>query len=412
MDQLSVGSLPNLDNAVASVSRQSSLERFALAGLQRCWMPVRGTWSHQYHLDGRAQPNTSRPASDLYYSINVLLGLSALSSPCAQYGNMSDLLHNLVCDAERNKVRNGLWGMALWAAACLDVSAPAAAATRVRNIANNTASLTAWRAQDLGLTLSGACAQARRDPKWMSYAHKLQVALLRNLCSKGALFRDSARGPRRYVASFATQVYATLALYHYGELTGDEESLRAANACVQVLIELQGGRGEWPWFYSPESGRVLDFYEVYSVHQHGMAPAILHHGIAHGVTGAREAMIKGFEWVFGNNNLGVSMLRSDLCMIVRSQRRRFPYDSRAIRLARAVTCALTGHGAGPARAEALALTPEMRSYEFGWLLWSFAGRHDYGQLTEHPAFTAQGNISSHSTALQRVPIDGLVTSVN
>jgi hypothetical protein len=44
--------------------------------------------------------------------------------------------------------------------------------------------------------------------------------------------------------------------------------------------------------------------------------------------------------------------------------------------------------AGPAGAGALRLTREMRSYEFGWLLWSFAGRDDYPELTGHAAFRA------------------------
>src|SRR5262245_33593719 len=46
--------------------------------------------------------------------------------------------------------------------------------------------------------------------------------------------------------------------------------------------------------FVPAQGTVVDFYEVYSVHQHGMAPAILHHAIRHGVAGAREALVKGF----------------------------------------------------------------------------------------------------------------------
>ena len=59
----------------------------------------------------------------------------------------------------------------------------------------------------------------------------------------------------------------------------DPLAILAANACVTKLIALQGPQGEWPWFYAAGQGTVVDFYEVYSVHQHGMAPAILHHAI-------------------------------------------------------------------------------------------------------------------------------------
>ena len=49
--------------------------------------------------------------------------------------------------------------------------------------------------------------------------------------------------------------------------------------------------------------RVLDFYEVYSVHQYGMAPAFLECAERHGVPKARDALIKGFKWVLGDNQL-------------------------------------------------------------------------------------------------------------
>ena len=92
--------------------------------------------------------------------------------------------------------------------------------------------------------MSGACAQAQRDRTWTGCAHRLRQALLAHLGGPGPLFRNRASGLRRHVATFATQVYAVLALYHYGELTGDQAALEAANACVRRLIALQGKHGE------------------------------------------------------------------------------------------------------------------------------------------------------------------------
>ena len=57
----------------------SPLIAYALRGLQNCWMREHGRWSHIYHLDGRAQPNESIPASDVFYSLNVLLGFSRIA---------------------------------------------------------------------------------------------------------------------------------------------------------------------------------------------------------------------------------------------------------------------------------------------------------------------------------------------
>ena len=47
------------------IDEVSPLNSYALAGLRRCWMPDRGTWSHKYHLDGRAHPNETVPHSDV-----------------------------------------------------------------------------------------------------------------------------------------------------------------------------------------------------------------------------------------------------------------------------------------------------------------------------------------------------------
>ena len=82
---------------------------------------------------------------------------------------------------------------------------------------------------------------------------------------------------------------------------GDDRAIQIANACTRKLIERQGPNGEWPWFFDAASGRVLDFYEVYSVHQYGMAPAFLGHAEQHGVFEARSAIVRGFNWVLGQN---------------------------------------------------------------------------------------------------------------
>jgi hypothetical protein len=350
-------------------------------------MADQATWSHKYHLDGRIPPNESVPHSDLYYSLNVLLGLAHVRSALANEPYDVPALFNSICDeANRHKMRDGAWGMALWAAAELGLDAPAPAVAALRPLAEDPSPTIGWSAQDTGLSLSGACAQARNDPAWRPLARALGGVMLQHFRGPGALFRDSGRGGRRFFATFATQVYAALALYHYGELFEDETAIAIADNCVRKLIALQGPRGEWPWFYWPGDDRVLDPYEVYSVHQHGMAPALLHHAVRHGVPEARQAVVTGFNWIFGGNEMGRSMLVPELQLIYRSQARRGFQGRREARLARAAVGAFAGDGQWPNPRPPLRLTEEMRSYEFGWLLWSFGDRADYPELTERLEF--------------------------
>lgn len=101
-------------------------------------------------------------------------------------------------------------------------------------------------------------------------------------------------------------------------------------------MALQGPQGEWPWFFDAVSGRVLDFYEVYSVHQYGMAPALLEWAERFGRREARDALIKGFNWVLGHNQLGRTMLVPELGLTIRSQVRKHELKSMAPRMLRAL----------------------------------------------------------------------------
>ena len=348
-----------------------------------------GRWSHKYHLDGRDAPNESIPGSDVYYSLNVLLGLSNV--PRAAYHaeiDVADLLQHLCKTALNLPVRQGTWGMALWAASALGMQAPASMCDKLATVGRDVDRVLAWQAQDVGLSLTGACVQARHDRTWLPVAKALRDTLMAKFRGPGALFRDGAQGIRRHFATFATQVYAALALYHYGELCDDVQAMDAANLCVGKLIALQGLNGEWPWFYSPGRDCVLDYYEIYSVHQHGMAPALLHHAVRAGVPGSGEALTRGFRWIFGANDMQQAMLVPELSLIYRSQARCGIGGRRDVRLLRAAAHLLSGETAQPSRPAKLRLTCEMRSYEFGWLLWSFSGRTDYAELTYNPAFSS------------------------
>ena len=138
-------------------------------------------------------------------------------------------------------------------------------------------------AQDIGMMTSGAVAMSVADgSRWKPIAEALALRLSQHYFhERGRLFFNQGTGLRRPFSSFASQVYSMLALYQYGEAFSADTFTKIANQTAAHLLELQGPRGEWPWFYHAPGGRVVDFYEVYSVHQHGMAPAFLHHAVAH-----------------------------------------------------------------------------------------------------------------------------------
>jgi hypothetical protein len=370
-------------------SIRTPLIEFALRGLERCYMANSGLWSHAYRLDGVGEPNVSVPQSDVFYSLNVLLGCARVADTAVIMGRDRRQLYVDACRRLNANARVYAWGMALWAGAELGCDVPAETLKGARDLLGRMdGDSERWRAQDLGLMLSGVVARAKIDAAWTPAARKLASLILDRLRGPRDLFFDALSGTRREFASFASQVYAVLGLYHYGEWRRDEAALGAADACVRKLLTLQGARGEWPWFYHAPTGRVVDFYEIYSVHQHGMGPAILHHAVARNIPGARAALVKGFGWIFGANEMGRTMLRPELQLIHRSQRRAGWRGDRRARIVRASLNAALGRSDHLENqgGKGLELTQEVRSYEIGWILWSFGGRIDYPELTDRPEF--------------------------
>jgi hypothetical protein len=280
------------------------------------------------------------------------------------------------------------FGMALWAGAELELELPETV-VRSLNLLLLQKNWSHFRAQDLGMLLTGIVAQAKVGRKqWRRLASPLFGFLRERYHSESGLFFDAASGFRRRYASFASQTYLTIACYHYGELAGNSVAIAMANACARKLIALQGPQGEWPWFFDAQRGRILDFYEIYSVHQYGMAPAWLELAERHGVSEARGALVRGFKWVLGDNQLGKPMLLPDLQLSIRSQIRKAEMHSKTKRMLRAVVNAHLRQSASLIDPAGIRLRLECRSYELGWMLWSFGRRTDLGELTHHQAFSS------------------------
>jgi hypothetical protein len=364
----------------------SPLVNYALKGLQKCWLPDHGRWSHVYHLDGREPPNESLAQSDVFYTLNVLLGCARVQ----QLPRTIDVLETFRLNVQqllRLPVEKYAFGMALWAAAELKLDVPIEVVRYLKDFLSKKKNWQILRAQDLGLILTGVAAQARIDPKqWNVFADELFAFLIERYRAPSGLFFDAPIGLRRRFASFASQTYLTLACYSYGELAHHCRAIEIANACTRKLIDLQGPNGEWPWFFDAKNGLILDFYEVYSVHQCGMAPAFLERAEHHSVPGARDALIRGFNWILGHNQLARPMLVPQLQMTIRSQVRKRELYTKNFRMIRALRNASLGLSPRLTDPADVRLRLECRSYELGWILWSFGHRSDLPQLTHNQFF--------------------------
>jgi hypothetical protein len=187
----------------------------------------------------------------------------------------------------------------------------------------------------------------------------------------GLVYHYGARHRRRRFANFATQIYSLLALSIAAE-NGFDDALPPARGLADRLIELQLRDGGWPWLFDVRRGTVVEPYEVYSVHQHAMAPM----GLLAAAEATEElryvdAAVRGLAWIDGRNELGIDMVDEDAGFIYRSIRRKRPFDRAALYAGTAASLALGRNPRLPGRVE---LNPTCRPYELGWLLEAWCGR--------------------------------------
>src|SRR5262245_27688530 len=160
----------------SSIKAAPALIHYMLRGLKSCWMPEIGRWSHIFYLDGRVNPNRSVPSSDVFYSLNVLLGLAKI----ARYGKIHefDIPTTFVkCAAEilKHKTPKYAYGTALWASSELGLDLPPATSHAITAMVENKTTWRQFRAQDLGMILTGSIRRAELDPDamWTTMAHSL-----------------------------------------------------------------------------------------------------------------------------------------------------------------------------------------------------------------------------------------------
>lgn len=169
---------------------------------------------------------------------------------------------------------------------------------------------------------------------------------------------------RGRVGSFADQVYPILAMAHFSQVFGSREARDNALRCADAVCRLQGSLGQWWWHYDSVTGRVVEHYPVYSVHQHGMAPMAL---LALQETCGADfhtPINNGLRWISGENELRQDLKDTEVGVAWRCIR---PPKSNTY--AAGIRALLTGNE--PIRGPLHTLY-ECRPYELGWLLYAFA----------------------------------------
>jgi hypothetical protein len=176
---------------------------------------------------------------------------------------------------------------------------------------------------------------------------------------------------RGRIGSFADQVYPIIALSHFGRAYGVDEAVTSAVACADAICRVQGPLGQWWWHYDAPSGKVVQRYPVYSVHQDGMGPMALFAVSRVSGKDFTGPALRSLHWINGANELRQDMRDATRRVIWRSIR----FTSRA-RLVQREAALWFDVGLSGSVPDNLAVLYECRPYHLGWLLYAFSHHCD------------------------------------
>ena len=368
------------------MSGGSLFERFCIRGLERMYLRKENVFSASYRMKDGQMTNVRNPDSEYMYSMNTLMGLhKAKLAGCEVFVDIESVYSALAAGLDCRNPSTESVAATVWAGNSIGCQIPPAAKTLFEGLVSSASRSDELSAQAVAWAIT-ACVSGGTNYHEVA-ADLAQYSRERYVNHAGVLVRHTVSGVRKNWASFAASCYMAYAFLLVGEALKDETMRKTGLEIARTLVGLQGPQGQWAWFYHVPTGRVADYYPIYSVHQHAMAPFFLIEAIDQGYSEFRKPLERGFRWILGYNELNQSMINHHYGVIWRSLVRRGPFP-KVFRSIRSIGVRYAGLASTVERPDVLYINTECRSYELGWALWAFAGRRDFDELLNHSSFIA------------------------
>jgi hypothetical protein len=317
------------------------------------------------------------------YTVNVMAAIQRIQRSRATKWDLKDMLDEYVARHLQNDTNVGNRGLLLDVLTRENHPAAERVYRWLHPILDDRSRALALPIQETAWALIGVSTYARQtgSPQAMGLAQKIMAYIDRDLLNRNTLLPRHNNSLRGTFVSFGAIVYFLMALHHYARLFDDQARLALFRNAVTRVLELQGPNGEWPWFMDSATGRVMDWHQVYSVHQDAMAMLFLLPALDLGVSGTGDAIVRSYRWLFGHNALGCIMLQHNPFFIYRSIRVKGPAEQPR-RLLRALAHKALGRASRMQPPSALEVNTECRSYHIGWIIYAWADRTDFSEFTD------------------------------
>ena len=215
----------------------------------------------------------------------------------------------------------------------------------------------------------------------MALAERIADILINSFTQKSGIFphapsKKGLSALRAHVSCFADFVYPIQALSYYHQATGDARAAEVAGSCAERMCQLQGPEGQWWWHFDVRTGRVVERYPVYAVHQDSMAPMALFAAAKACGRDYSESIQKSLRWLVDPPEIAGAIIDTERNVIWRKVARHEP--GKLVRGLQAAASRL--HPAIRLPAVDVAFPPnsvdyETRPYHMAWILHAWPTDH-------------------------------------
>lgn len=357
---------------IALVERVRAMRSLSLTALGRMYQPEKSEYVFRMRRDDAgAHPEGDSPR----YTAIVLIGLARENDAARRLALPGRSCADLCADLA-NRVRLARPGnpgdiaLSYWAARALQCDAAETLTPRLAELLHAASHLptveTAWIVSALSEIVETGPAAEVRDAalKRLLTAFNPQSGLFSH-------WTDGGGSPlRKHVSCFADLVYPIQALSRLHRRYDRPDLLAIADRTGREACARIGPDGQWWWHYDARTGRIVEHYPVYAVHQDGMAPMALFDLSEAGGADHLAEIARGWSWLESSPELGgASLIDEQAGYIWRKVARREP--RKFVRKAQAVASRIHPAVRLPgvnALFPACVIDDECRPYHLGWLL--------------------------------------------
>ncbi len=351
----------------------SELVQISVDSLEQMFIPDKNEFAMTKVKIGN---NIKLEGKNVRYTLINLIGLQKAQNFNRQFSyNLNNILNTQL---ERIDKYNGVGelGLLLWATALISPKDTFQLLTKINfhEALNNFKDSKSGFTMELSWFLTGLLFASSFNEKFKSsidnLPNKVYKKIRKNYGGKGIFQHEDTNNLkgklRANIGTFADQVYSIYALSLFSKQYQNEEALLIAKQCADKICSHQSKSGEWKWQYDSETGNVISHYPIHSIYQFALAPMALFAIQMATYKDYTKYIFKGLDWIANNNHLNnliidksnnaiwnkiTPITNSKLFSILNFLKVKSLYKNKKLKI-----------------------QFESNSYEFGWILYTFAGR--------------------------------------